>query len=700
MADGRVELEVTADTGDAEKKVGEVGDAAKKAGDEADKAGSSAFRKVEKGAKSAEGESDDLGDAAKKAGDEAESAGSGAFDNVVQGAKDAVGEIDAMTGVVGALGGTLTFAGIAGLADQAAEANSYMSRLQASADANRVSAQAMSDTYSGLVGVLGETDRSVETAGNMFALCGDNQAELDRLTTSLTGAYSQFGDGLPIESLAEAANETAKVGTVTGSFADALNWVNASQEQWNAALEGHPAAMQAFNDALESGMSKEDAFNAALGECTSEQERAQLVTQALSALYGEQGAAYEDANADAIAYRQAQDELNGAMSELGEKAMPLVTDMANAASDAIGWLSDNMDTVAPVVAGLAGGFVALQASMAISGIVNAIVKSWTDYKAASDAATVSQWLLNAAMNANPFVILVTVIAAVVAAIVALWTTNEEFRAFITGCWEEIKAKAGEVWGSIVEFFTVAVPQAIQTLAEWFQGLPGRIGEALGSALSSVGAWAGQMAAQAAQAGSQFLASIGSFFSQLPGRIGSFLSGVIARIGSWVGEMGASAARAASQFGSQLINGLTSLPGRVVSIGSNIVQGIINGITGAAGKITSTLIQMADDALGGVLSFLGIASPSKVFRDRVGRWIPLGAAEGVEEESGAFRDAVDEAFAYQPRVDAPVSWEPRFEASRGIEVAQTINFNQPVETPDRMARAMRRYASYGLAGARG
>lgn len=155
-----------------------------------------------------------------------------------------------------AAGGAALLAAIGGAVGQAAESATYMSRLSASADANNVSTQAMTSTYQGLIGVLGETDRSVETAGNMFAMCGDNQAQLEQLTTSLTGAYSQFGDGLPIEGLAEAANETSKCGIVTGSFADALNWVNASSDQWSAALGGNKAAADAFNAAVSQGASR------------------------------------------------------------------------------------------------------------------------------------------------------------------------------------------------------------------------------------------------------------------------------------------------------------------------------------------------------------------------------------------------------------------------------------------------------------
>lgn len=203
-----------------------------------------------------------------------------------------------------------------------------------------MSAQAMTSTYQGLVGVLGETDRSVETAGNMFALCGDNQASLQQMTTALTGAYSQFGDGLLIESLAEAANETAKCGLVTGGFADALNWVNASSEQWSAALGGNKAASDAFSAAVSQGATKEDAFNAALAACSDEGERQQLVISAMNALYGEAGQKYQEANKDLIAYNQSQDALGQAVAGLGEKFMPAATLLQTMAAQVLTALSN------------------------------------------------------------------------------------------------------------------------------------------------------------------------------------------------------------------------------------------------------------------------------------------------------------------------------------------------------------------------
>ena len=786
MADARVEFEIAADTSQAVKSIGKVGDEAEKAGSEAESAGSGSFKNVEKGARSASGEADDLGSAAKQAGDDAESAGGGAFDGVVSGAEEAKSSIDGMQAALGAVGGALTLSGIVGtmgdLAAQAAESNAVMSRLEASAQSNNVSTEAMNGTYSKLIGVLGDTDRVVETSGNLFALCGDNQERLQTMTTALTGAYSQFGDGMPIEALAEAANETAKVGTVTGSFADALNWVNASTDQWSAGLASNSVAQARFLACVDAGMSKEDAYNEALGACTTEQERQQLVVDTLNSLYGEQGAAYEDANADAIAYRQAQDDLGTAMTELGEKAMPIVTDATEAATDALGWLIDNGPSLAPIISGIVAAILGFTAIQTAIGFIQGLVVAFT-------------------VASGPILAIVGVIAVVVAAIVALATNAGGCRdmvvdafngvvefvsglpdaigAFLSdllsravewasGMAEEATEAGSEFLDNVVSFVTQLPGQVagflssiLSNAASWvssmasqavsagsqFLGnvvsfvtqLPGRIAGFLSSILSNAASWVGTMASKATQAGYQFLSNVVSFVTQLPGRVAGFLSSVISNAASWVGGMASQAVSAGSQFlgnvvsfvtqlpgnvagllssvisnvagfagqmasgalsaGQQflsnIVNTLASIPGRVASIGSNIVQGIINGITGAAGRLTRTLVNMANDALGGVLSFLGIASPSKVFRDKVGRWIPLGAAEGVEDEGDAYQRAVDSVFAYRPSVDAEALWAPSIAAPQQAPVQQTVNFFQPAQSPDEIARTYRMNGLYGL-----
>lgn len=195
---------------------------------------------------------------------------------------------------------------------------------------------------------------------------------------------------------------------------------------------------------------------------------------------------------------------------------------------------------------------------------------------------------------------------------------------------------------VVTFFTVDLPNGINALIQWFAQLPGNIAAFLSSIISNVGSWVGNMASNAANAGSQFVSNVVNFITSLPGNIASFLGQVISRVGSWVGEMASGAARAASQFASSLINGLASIPGQVVSIGSNIVQGMINGVTRAAGSLIGAVKGAVGNAIDGAKKLLGIHSPSRVFRE-IGRYTMQGAALGVDDDADMLRESTDDAM---------------------------------------------------------
>lgn len=67
-----------------------------------------------------------------------------------------------------------------------------------------------------------------------------------------------------------------------------------------------------------------------------------------------------------------------------------------------------------------------------------------------------------------------------------------------------------------------------------------------------------------------------------------------------------------------------------AIGSNIIDGIKNGISSAAGRIADAAREAARKALDAAKDFLGIHSPSTVFRDQIGKYMALGMAEGFED----------------------------------------------------------------------
>ena len=138
-----------------------------------------------------------------------------------------------------------------------------------------------------------------------------------------------------------------------------------------------------------------------------------------------------------------------------------------------------------------------------------------------------------------------------------------------------------------------------------------------------------MIQKAVQAGKDFITNVVNFIQQLPGKVWSFLSNTISNAASFVGSFANQAIQAGRNFFNGIVNKVREIPGRMISIGSDIVNGIRRGISGAWGSLTGWLSNMAKGLIDGVKSALGIGSPSRLFADRIGKWIPAGITLGVE-----------------------------------------------------------------------
>ena len=194
--------------------------------------------------------------------------------------------------------------------------------------------------------------------------------------------------------------------------------------------------------------------------------------------------------------------------------------------------------------------------------------------------------------------------------------------FIQGA---VKA-GGNIWNSIVTFFT---------------SLPGKIWGAISSIGSKAGQAFGDFVSQAGAGASRIWGAIVGFFTSLPGKIWGAISSIGSKGGQAIGDfISGLSGRAGSIWGS--ISGFfTSIPGNIssaigdlTSIGGNIVQGVIDGVTGAAGKLANSVKDMASNAIDTVKRTLGIHSPSRVMRDEVGKFIPLGLANGIDATSSS------------------------------------------------------------------
>lgn len=234
------------------------------------------------------------------------------------------------------------------------------------------------------------------------------------------------------------------------------------------------------------------------------------------------------------------------------------------------------------------------------------------------------------------------LAAAISTAIKLFAAITEVAAFVITGFEQLYEDISGFVTGVVNFFTVDLPNAINTLVQWFAQLPGNIAAFLSTVITKVVAWVANMASNAVSAGSRFISGIAGFLSALPGNIASWLSGVISTVVGWVSQFARNATSAASQFASNLIDGLASIPGKVTSIGSNIIQGMVKGVTSAAGRLIDSVKGAVDDAINAAKNLLGIHSPSRVFR-KIGQYTMQGAALGVDDDADVLLRSTDNAM---------------------------------------------------------
>nr|WP_237519138.1 phage tail tape measure protein [Streptomyces sp. SID5910] len=208
------------------------------------------------------------------------------------------------------------------------------------------------------------------------------------------------------------------------------------------------------------------------------------------------------------------------------------------------------------------------------------------------------------------------IGALVVLVIAYW---DEVKAWTLAAWDWVVAKVsgakdgvldavgylGQIPGMVGGYFGDAKDKAVEkslALVAWMQGLPGRTG----SAISGLG---GVLSSAASRYWQQFkTGSINKARETV-----SWLTGLPRQMGAAVGDL------------SQLL----------YSKGTDVVRGLWQGIKSMGSWLKDTLIGWAKSIIPGpVAKALGIASPSKVMRDRIGRWIPAGIVEGIRSGEGA------------------------------------------------------------------
>lgn len=389
---------------------------------------------------------------------------------------------------------------------------------------------------------IGDYTGLTEAAGNLNAVAGGNADTFKSVAMMLTqtaGAgklttenWNQLSDAIPGASgkLQEAMLAN---GAYTGNFRDAMADGEITADEFNQALmqlgmsdvakqaatstQTMEGALGNLEAAITGGLT--DAFNlfkpmvtgAIGGAAEKVSEYAGRANDAMkSFIDGVQGTdAFQSAKGAVEALGGALQSLTGAASDILTTLVPGLQGLGDAGSigqsvgdsfaDAAGvvktvsdklsefggWVSANAEPITSALVGIGTGFAVFK----IAGVIQTVAGALQGFSLASTAASVAQWALNAAMNANPIMLIVTAIAALVAGLVYFFTQTETGR---------------QIWQSFTDF----ISGAVQNILGFFQNLGASISQAF---------------ANAAQGAQDKWNAVVNWFKSIPGMIGGFFS---------------------------------------------------------------------------------------------------------------------------------------------------------------------------------
>lgn len=458
---------------------------------------------------------------------------------------------------------TSLISGLKQAVEESRELRKETSRLETAFLDNGFTSEQATKSFVELNSVLGDTGRSTE-ALQLLSTMADNEAELSQYTDILGGVYAKFGDALPVESLAEAMNHTAKLGEVQGTLADALEWV---------------------------GINVDD-FNDKLAKCSSEEERAKLIRDTLNGVYKEASDTYKENNKSLIEAQETETEYALAQAELGEKMEPVLTtikqgwtdvlkaftDMMSGTDleglktgisdafkwfidtcvpiikDAIKFVVDNKELVLGFITAVGVGFLAWKVVGIITSVVGAIRTMIT-----------AMGSLNAVMMANPIGLIITAIGLLVVAFIYLWNNCDAFREFWEKLWNGIK-------------------KTVKAVVDWLGKTFDWVSDKLGGAFSK--AW-------------------------------NKIVEVWGKATDWFGDIV-----------DDIVEFFAGLPEEMLQIGEDMINGLLDGINNMIGGVGDAIKEGLDAGISTVKGWLGIESPSKLMRDEIGMMMGEGVGEGL------------------------------------------------------------------------
>ncbi len=595
---------------------------------------------------------EDFGDAMEDASDGAGKLGSG-----LSAATVAVGNLIS-SGIQAALNGIKELGSAIWNLDEATEEYRVaQGKLTTAFEAAGYSGEAAQESYTEFYKILGDTDTATE-ASQLLAQLAENEQDITKWTNIAAGVCGTFGDALPIEGLIESANETAKVGQVTGSLADALNWVGIS----------------------------EDEFNEKLAACSGESERNRLIMETLSGTYDEASQAFYRNNEALVASREGQARMDETLAGLGETISNVKN---NLQAEFLPAIADVVSSFTDMVNGVEGADTAF--AEAITGLVNTAVAMLPQFVSTGTQMLTS--LLSGIIQSLPAIVeaavqivstlatgigesLPTLVPAIVQAVTTIVQTLADNLPMILDAALQLIMGLAQglldaipvliealpaIISAIVDFVIGAIPQIIDAGIQLLTSLVSALPEIITAVVAAipqiidglVTAVLGSIP-QLIDAGMKLLVSliqnlpqiITTVVGAIPKIVASLVNAIVGNVDKIIlagvkllvsliknlPQIIVSIVKAVPQIIEAIVKGFAGGAAQMASIGLNLIKGIWNGIGDAASWLWGKVSGFCSNLMSKIKGFFGIHSPSTEMA-WVGEMLVEGLAGSIEDNGG-------------------------------------------------------------------
>jgi phage-related protein len=645
---------------------------------------------------------DELRDGADGAGDSAEKSAlkMGGFGTL---AKAAVG---AIAGLGAAVGGAV--AGFLSLAESTREARNNMAKLETSFQSAGHSAETAENTFTELYGILGDDGAATEAAQQLAKISKD-EADLAANTRILTGVMAEYGNSIPTEGLAEGMAATAAMGSVQGVLADALEWQGVNLDDYNAKLEtlateeeraayiqetltdlyGESADAYRENNAeVIAAQEAQAELNNTLNELGAIAEPIMTSLKTLAAelltsimpfvqLIGEGLTGALNGSGDAAALFS--EGITGIVATLLEKVtgvLPTVIDLITTLIPQIlTALLEQLPTILETLVEMVTQIITALSEMlptivtaimeVLPQLINSLIASIPQLLEAATTLLMSivnclPTIITALINALPAVIQ-TIITALInsipillnAAIQLLTAIVQAIPTIIDALITNLPSIIDTIINGVLDALPLLLDAAIKLFFAIIDATPTIIAELtkampkiIETILRSVANAIPKLFSTAKTLLGKIIEAIGDLIKKLPSHMGSIITSIV--------------------------KGLKDGISKVKTIGSDIVKGLWNGIKDMGSWIAKKIKGFGNDVLGGIKSFFGIKSPSRVMADEVGKNLALGIGVGFEKNIGAVNKEITDAMNFDDGISGGGGVK---RGGGGLTVYQTNNYKQ-------------------------